>query len=570
MPDLVTSYRNAGFNDDEIQSYLNGQREQFKSAGFKDDEIDSYFGLPKAPSGVPDAVAARFDAGAQAQKREGGLMQTVPAFAHLLTDPAGRTKMWDAIKANPEAFAKALLMPIEEGATSMAKGMLEMGKIPGKVASGEIDLNTPEGMDQAIGLGMFIAQGRMGKLPLDGATAPGALAAGAEIARIDRDPVGNIHDTPIGRLPVSQDITDAGNVLTRGDTTPAIEGKLTQLYSERGVHPSEVAHDAQTDPTITQSMLSADPADLPPNYEAPPPTEPPKPPSPPAEPPSPEYSDAEKSILSKISIGEQTEAAPITFDKLYTNFIDKLFPLQKATEASGLELATEDNPYQRARLLTGYVGKADHFLNQSTFDFNTYENNGPSLKDILAPVSKDLNGFRAYAAASRAMELEGRGIESGFAEAGKTSAPPLVSTGLDAAKTVISEGAAKYEKPFRELVDYQNRVSAYLRDSGVLSDAGYKAMLQANKMYVPFSRIMGLDETAPMRGGSSLQAHNPIKTIKGSARDIVDPIESIVRNTYHAIEMAERNVVGTKLVDMLSKSMENFPDTEAAITKVCG
>lgn len=539
MPDLQTALRTAGFSDDEISSYLTGQRNELRGAGFNDNEIDQYFGAPQTPAAVPDAMATRFDEGAAAQKRVGGLLQTVPQFFHLLSDPDGRTKLWNAIKQYPEEFAK---------------GMLQQAEIPGDVYAGKIDLNTDEGIDQAIGLGTLVALGRLNKMPLTGKTAGVGLVGGEQMARIDRDATGNIHETPIGQLPTGQDFTDAGNALTQNNTTPAVEGKLATLYQERGVHPAEVAHDAQSDPTIAQSMASSDPQDLPSAYKeppAPPPAEPPAtPPTPPEPPEPPPYSDAEKSILSKISIGEKTPTEPLTFDRLYTNFVDRLFPISKAVKEADIEgLTTDDNPYQLARMLTGYVGKADHFLNQGTFDFNTYENNGASLKEILQPVSDDLNGFRAYMASRRVQELESRGVEHGF--------------DLDAANTVVSEGAGKYEKPFRELVDYQNRVSQYLRDSGVLSDAGYRAMLQANKQYVPFSRVMGIDEAAQARGGSSLQARNPVKKIKGSSRDIVDPLESIVRNTYHFVEMAEKNQVGTKLIDMLKRAGQELPEAPA-------
>ena len=277
-----------------------------------------------------------------------------------------------------------------------------------------------------------------------------------------------------------------------------------------------------------------------------------------------EYTDAEKQILSKVSVDEKAPTRALSWSRLYTNTIDKLFPISKAVKETGQALPAEQNPYQLARLMAGHVGKADHFLNEGTFDFHTYENNGPSVREILAPVKDDLNGFRAYATASRAVELEGRGIESGFATEGG-GAPPLVSSGLDAARSVLIDGRAKFEKPFHALVDYQNRVSQYLRDSGVLSEAGYKAMLEANKLYVPFTRVMGIPDDAPIFGGRSLQARNPIKEIKGSARAIVDPIESVVRNTYHMMEMAERNQVGTKLVDMLKRAGEELPEAPAAV-----
>ena len=51
-------------------------------------------------------------------------------------------------------------------------------------------------------------------------------------------------------------------------------------------------------------------------------------------------------------------------------------------------------------------------------------------------------------------------------------------------------------------------------------------------------------------------AKNPIKAIEGSLRKIVDPIENVIRNTYLFTAMAEKNAVGTALVDMLIRATE--------------
>jgi hypothetical protein len=94
---------------------------------------------------------------------------------------------------------------------------------------------------------------------------------------------------------------------------------------------------------------------------------------------------AQQKILSKISIGEHTDKEPMTFQKLYTDLVDDLNPIREAVKKAAAkgELPTDQDPYQLARLSRGTFGKANQFLEFGTFDFKTYENNGPSLKDIL-------------------------------------------------------------------------------------------------------------------------------------------------------------------------------------------
>lgn len=248
--------------------------------------------------------------------------------------------------------------------------------------------------------------------------------------------------------------------------------------------------------------------------------------------------DAQADILSRVSVGEGAKKRGYSFSRLYTDFVDKFRPIERVEEsvAAPPERAI-DSPYKNARLYAGWVGKADHMIEQGTFDFHTYENNGPALRSILDETKDDLDGFRAFVVAARAKELESRGMATGI--------------NPEAVQIVGEAGIKKYGATMEKLVKYQNNVAAYLRDSGVLSDKAYDAMLEANRLFVPFHRVMNEEDFVKNLFGGGLQARNPIKPIEGSNRIIIDPIESVIKNTYLLTQMAEKNVVGTKLVDML-------------------
>ena len=283
--------------------------------------------------------------------------------------------------------------------------------------------------------------------------------------------------------------------------------------------------------------------------------EPPKPPTPPkppveaggAEPLYVKHIEPEKSakqkVLDKISIGgKEVKEDKLTFDSLYTKVVDDLHPVAKMVKEArdGKELTTANDPYQLARLSRGSFGKANQMLEYGTYDFKSYENNGASLKEILKPVHKDLNGLRAYAVSKRTLELSGRDINSGV--------------DAWASKEVVRNGQEKYEPILKELVAYQNRVSKYLKDAGVITDEAYAAMKEANKNYVPFFRVM--DDGGP--GGPKVGGgvRNPIKAIKGSDREIIDPLESIIKNTYTYVALAERNQVFSKFVELAKSTGE--------------
>lgn len=516
MEDQIANLRTAGFSDDEIGAWTVQKRGELTAAGFKDNEIDAYFvGGVTVSDDVPDAMIRRVDAGEEARKREGGLMQTIPQFTHLMGTTEGRTRLWDAVKKYPAQFVE---------------GMADMFKLPGEVEKGNIDINSPEGLDQAIGLGMLVAGSRLNKLSVTGKTSGLSVALGEPVSRISRGPMGEITDIPIGTTPTSVDFVAAARAVG-GDAKMATQEKLLKLYDERGAHPAEIAHDAANDPVIAQRILSSDAMDVPNGYAAPRrPQEPPPPPKPPKAPEPPEpgsFEAAQKAVLDKVSVGDR-DTRSMSWSKLYAEAIDDLHPIKGVSE----------DAYQIARLTRGQFGKAEHFLEQGTFDFNTYKTTGKPLKEVLAPVRDDLEGLRAYMTAKRAIEIEGSGRKSGIDTA--------------AAQQVVEAGEGKYAKAAQDAVTYQNSVIKYLKDSGVLSDKAFDAMVEAGKNYVPFYRVFGADEGGP-GAGKSFGPGNPLKKLKGSERGIVDPLESIIKNTYAYISIAERNAAGVKIIETLQE-----------------
>jgi GNAT superfamily N-acetyltransferase len=258
----------------------------------------------------------------------------------------------------------------------------------------------------------------------------------------------------------------------------------------------------------------------------------------------------EEAVLAKIGKQSEKEKGPTSLDDVYTAFLDDLHPIrQMERELGGKgQLPAADSPYKQARLLRGVAGKAIHFIRFGTFDFNTYKDNGRPLAEILKPFDADPDGFRAYLAGKRHLELKGRGIDSGMPDAEATA--------------VVKAGSAKYDAAATELVEYQNRVTAYLRDSGIISPELYNAMTQANQAYVPFYRLT--DEGGGAKGAGR-DVWNPIKAIEGSDKAIADPLESILRNTFTYVSLAEKNAVNVKIADFAAAA---GPAGEAYAKKV--
>jgi len=273
---------------------------------------------------------------------------------------------------------------------------------------------------------------------------------------------------------------------------------------------------------------------------------------------------AAQEVLSHISIeGREGEGlisrltSKDTWDKVYTNFVDRLYPLKKATAilAEGKDLPADINPYTLARTFAGAKGKATHFIEHSPFTYGNWENVGKPLAETLRAV-ENLDEFRAYLVSRRGLELEGRGIKSGIRP--------------EAMRATAEKLNEKYEPLARELDEYQNHVVNYLVDSGLLGAETAAAMREMNQNYVPFFRVME-NVDGFLGGGKSLTGRNPIRRIKGSGRDIIDPLESIIKNTYAMIEAAEKNGIGRALTDLASKTdgagwlVEKLPTPKAAV-----
>lgn len=245
--------------------------------------------------------------------------------------------------------------------------------------------------------------------------------------------------------------------------------------------------------------------------------------------------DAVNDILSQISIGEQPPKRGVTWDELVTNVSDHLYPiLKKAPEA-----------YPIYRLLSGVQGKIEQFLHHSAFSFKDYRGVGESLADIIADARGDLDEFRAFITAIHGLELEANGIKSGF------KYNSLLETAFQLKD--------KWQPLWTRLARFNNNLLQYLLDSGVVSKSAYDYMVKNYIGYTPFHGLV--DESFFNPFGRDLpagyQVTNPLKRLKGVGEmQMIDPLESIIKNVHLFVTMAERNEAAKRLVDVLQKVAE--------------
>lgn len=271
--------------------------------------------------------------------------------------------------------------------------------------------------------------------------------------------------------------------------------------------------------------------------------------------------DPVQRAMSRIDFdGRDASPKADVVTRLQANLVDDLHPLKKMVEdlAGNQPIDYTKNGYVLARLARGASAKADGFLRHGV-----RAGDGafvaPALEPALKPVRKQIKEFATYLAAERAIELRGRGMQTGMT--------------LGEANAVVAKHKSPTFDTARDAVyAYQDGLLHYAREHGTLSADQLKAIKELNKAYVPFQRVM--DDVGSSAGGGGKRGianqASQVKRIKGSGRDIINPLESIVKNTHTLVGMVEQNRAMQALVDQATSTkgggryLEEIPEKQVA------
>ena len=281
-------------------------------------------------------------------------------------------------------------------------------------------------------------------------------------------------------------------------------------------------------------------------------------------------------FLTKVKFEKPKDKAELK--DLFTRlFIDRLHPLRRIVQRVENVKNTSGrlNIYEAFRVLVGMTNRAGAFITRGTLRARDLEVTGKSFNDILQPLrlnnlqGKIEKGFlgkenivqgkkanektlkkqyaelASYLIARRVVEYSERGFESGFK--------------LKEAKEVMKELKPKYDKIAKEIDVYQRQLLEYARDLGLIDKGAFNAMIEANKSYVPFARILEAMESGKETGYTKI-VQNPFKRVQGGKAALFDPIETIYSNTFRIVKLAERNNSLNKFFDFVEKNKKVFPD----------
>lgn len=231
----------------------------------------------------------------------------------------------------------------------------------------------------------------------------------------------------------------------------------------------------------------------------------------------------------------------------FFNRFDSIEKLVKKVELErGTKLKPSENPAYLVKQFLGGGGIANAKIDMELT---------PIIKQ-----TKNFDGLREYLVATRMNELAQRGLS-------KRGDDMLT----DLTKRVGADEVAKFDKISKELYKYQQKNLDELLEVGVLTPEQHANIIAKNQNYIPFNRVLPDVVQGTTQAGQKIRVgQSPIKAIKGSDKDIIDPIESMIRNTYDIQAVVQKQKVLRSLtalapeefVPLKSTASRNTPSIE--------
>lgn len=265
------------------------------------------------------------------------------------------------------------------------------------------------------------------------------------------------------------------------------------------------------------------------------------------------------------------DAVKLRLSNAYTYVFDRANPFWHATyrllqvleENTGkrIDLKVGENAYKLLRLMPHSAAWAQRDLLDGVRARDKARGSGPSLMGALklalgndarialetGPGSR-YRKFGAYLVARRAVHLWAQ------YQAGELEREPVAMTLGDAQEAIraLEKEFPDFQKAAQQVYEYQNNLLALMRDAGIISDDTFTDLTTnpKHKDYVPFLRSFEeRGETAKTGGKTDVKKRAEVmKKLRGSQRDIIDPIASIAQKTYEIRQLIALNDVKMALI----------------------
>ena len=264
-----------------------------------------------------------------------------------------------------------------------------------------------------------------------------------------------------------------------------------------------------------------------------------------------------KPRVEPLTVARLKEMGSTVKRKAIIEGIDNKYPILETMRKAKVNTKTgieKLNLYEQARIMEGMPNRAAYFIEYNTLNAKTLGDKGLGLKQITKDIVKEGKNqtqlFETYLSNRRAIELNNRGIETGF--------------NIETAKQFTNKYKKTFEAKAKQTDKYQRELLEYARDGGFITKEAFTAMTEANKNYVTFARELIQDGKPVVAEGSV----NPFKPIKGAKLRVYPPLEQMVKNTNTIVNAVERNKVKINFVDLVEKTKKKDPNSFPFINKV--
>jgi len=237
---------------------------------------------------------------------------------------------------------------------------------------------------------------------------------------------------------------------------------------------------------------------------------------------------------------EWIKGAPKKFTEAFS---DRFAPIKRfeemVSDMAGKPIDINSSAYTAARMYAGRMGTVESFLND--------------LQKVISPLRKERADFTRFVLSRRALER----AERGFANPAGVTAD-TAKQAMDELKTKVGPGIFKqFEAAEQAIQKWADE--AILRpaaESGLISKQAYNSIVVKNKHWIPFQVLDYLPDSAFVdslpKGGEifSVSKQGIVKGLEGTEKIIRDPFEAIIDKLSNAVNLAKRNDVARKLINI--------------------
>jgi hypothetical protein len=254
---------------------------------------------------------------------------------------------------------------------------------------------------------------------------------------------------------------------------------------------------------------------------------------------------AQKASEGKIGIKGKLGSV---LSEVKTKLVDSNAPIEDILTKAEKEgkfnvVPTKDIRYQIDRVL-----RSDSLATQALKD--------SGIDKVIREVD-DVDALNQYLIAKQAQDVAGKGIKTG--------------RNLAEDQGFIGAVADKYEPFAQQIYTHNRKMLDTLVDSGMISRELSDQLKREYPNYVPLNRIFSEAEQSTMAGMgkssavASVGTQKVVKRLKGSERDIENPLESILTKTSQVFEQAEKNKAATMLA-----GYKDLPGNPFSLEEVIG